>query len=87
MESRKEGGRERAIGRHERDSRRAKRGETAEAVHNSRTKGARARGGRGRKKLNRGLGATSEEMVGPKNWRGPGPRLSRQRGARDGKRR
>lgn len=39
-----------------------------------------ARGGRGRKKLNRGLGATSEEMVGPKNWRGPGPGLGGERG-------
>lgn len=29
------------------------------------------RAGRG-EELNRGLGATSEEMVGPKNWRGPG---------------
>lgn len=43
--------------------------------------GARGGRGRGRKKLNRGSGAASEEMVGPKNRRGPGPGLGGERGA------
>lgn len=65
---RREGGRE-----EERSTKRT-RLETCEGKRPKRctaeTNGARASGGR--EELNRGLGATSEEMVGPKNWRGPG---------------
>lgn len=48
------------------DETRDARGETAEAVYdrNQRCQGKR----REREELNRGLGATSEEMVGLKNW-------------------
>lgn len=69
---------ERAIGRRERETRGEARGNGAQ----TRDRGCQgARGGRGRKKLNRGSGAASEEMVGPKNRRGPGPGLGGERGA------